>query len=142
MIDPAGGQGGVKMSYLCPHCNSCPLEDYVWLEETHQLVVCDLWKIRQPNWLLVVQTGESVNQANVFKANAVPQGLCGKLINALKLLANHQEDGDGLTQNIVTNFCEESRQGLTEESRKFIQVDILRAPEVRHLSERIFERMR
>ena len=44
MIDPAGGQGSVTMSYLCPHCNSFPLEDYVWLEETHQLVVCDLWK--------------------------------------------------------------------------------------------------
>ena len=25
-----GGQGGVTMSYLCPHCNSFPLEDYVW----------------------------------------------------------------------------------------------------------------
>ena len=50
------------------------------------------WK--QPNRLLVVQTGESVNQAKVFRAHAVPQGLCGNLINALKLLAN-QEDGDG-----------------------------------------------
>ena len=45
--------------------------------------------------LLVVQTGESVNQAKVFRAHAVPQGLCGNLINALKLLANQQEDGDG-----------------------------------------------
>ena len=24
------GQGGVTMSHLCPHCNSFPLEDYVW----------------------------------------------------------------------------------------------------------------
>ena len=23
-------KGGVTMSYLCPHCNSFPLEDYVW----------------------------------------------------------------------------------------------------------------
>ena len=30
IIAPAGGQGGVTMSYLCPHCNSFPLEDYVW----------------------------------------------------------------------------------------------------------------
>ena len=22
--------GGVTMSYLCPHCNSFPMEDYVW----------------------------------------------------------------------------------------------------------------
>ena len=81
----------------------------------------DDWK--QPDRLLVVQTGESVNQAKVFKVHAVPQGLCGNLINALKLLANQQEDGDGFTQNIVTNFGEESRKGLTEGLRNFIQVD-------------------
>ena len=52
---------------------------------------------KQPNRLLVLQTGESFEQAKVFKAHAVPQGLCGHLINALKLLANQQEDGDGLT---------------------------------------------
>ena len=33
------------------------------------------WK--QPNRLQVVQTGESVNQAKVFKAHAVPQGYVG-----------------------------------------------------------------
>ena len=26
----AEGQGGVTMSHLCPHCNSFPMEDYVW----------------------------------------------------------------------------------------------------------------
>ena len=56
--------------------------------------------------LLVVQTGERIDQAKVFKAHAVPQGLCANLINARKLLANQQEDGDGLIQNIVTNLCE------------------------------------
>ena len=30
IIAPLGGQGGVTMSYLCPHCNSFPLEHYVW----------------------------------------------------------------------------------------------------------------
>ena len=43
-----------------------------------------------------MQTGESVEQAKVFKAHAIPQSLCENLINALKLLANQQEDGDGL----------------------------------------------
>ena len=84
---------------------------------------------RAANRLLVVQTGESVNQAKVFRAHAVPQGLCGNLINALKLLANQQEDGDGLIQNIVTNLGEESRQGPTEGSRNFKQVDNHRALE-------------
>ena len=62
----------------------------------------------------MVQTGDSIELAKVFKAHAVLQGLCGNLMNALKLLVNQQEDGDGLTQNIVTNFCEVSRKGLTE----------------------------
>ena len=69
---------------------------------------------RQPNRLLVVQTGESFEQAKVFKAHAVPQGLCANLVNALKLLANQQEDGDGLIQNIVTNLGMGSRKGLTD----------------------------
>ena len=92
----------------------------------------DLW---EPNRLLVVQTGERVDHAKVFKAHAVPQGLRGNLINALKLLANQQEDGDGLIQNIMTNFCEVSRKGLTKGLRNFIQVDNHRALEVGHLRE-------
>ena len=39
--------------------------------------------------------------------HAVHQGLCGILIISLKLLANQQEFGDGLMQNIVTNLCEQ-----------------------------------
>ena len=75
------------------------------------------------NRLLVVQTGESVNQAKVFRAHAVPQGLCGNMINALTLLANQQEDGDGVIQNIVTNLGEGSRKGLTNGLRDFIEIE-------------------
>ena len=50
-----------------------------------------------------MQTGDSIEQAKVFKAHAVPQVLCGYVIDALKLLANQQEDEDGLIQNIVTS---------------------------------------
>ena len=32
IIAPAGGQGGVTMSYLCPNCKSFPLENYIWWE--------------------------------------------------------------------------------------------------------------
>ena len=46
---------------------------------------------RAPNRLLVVQTTASASQAKVFKAQAVPQGLCENLINPLKLLANQQK---------------------------------------------------
>ena len=78
---------------------------------------------RQPSRLFVVQTGESVEQAKVFKAHAIPHGLCGNLIHALKLLANQQEDGDGLLQNIVTNLGKGSTKGLTDGLRDFIKVD-------------------
>ena len=48
IIAPAERQGGVTMSYLCPHCNSFPIEDYVWRvsggEKAYELVVCDLWR--------------------------------------------------------------------------------------------------
>ena len=116
---PVGGQGGVTVSYLCPNCNSFLLEDYVWWVSAGKTTkwwcaICGAeydWK--QPNRFLVVQTGESVEQAKVVKAHAVPQGLCANLISALKLPANQQEDGDVLVQNIVTNLGKGSRKGLT-----------------------------
>ena len=70
-----------------------------------------------------MQACSSIEQAKVFKAHAAPQGLCENLINALKLLANQQEDGDGLLHNIVTNFGKGSRKGLTDGLRDFIRVD-------------------
>ena len=85
------------------------------------------------SWLY--KTGESINQAKVFKAHAVPHGFCGNLINALKLLANQQEDGDGLILNIATNLGERSRKGLAHGLREFIKIDNQRAFEVGYLSE-------
>ena len=55
------------------------------------------------------------------------------LINALKLLANQQEDGDGPFQSVVSNFCEGSRKGLAEGLRNFIKVDNHCALDVGHL---------
>ena len=121
---PAGGHGGATMSYLCPNCNSFPMEDYIFVGlggKTYnfggaQCVGKYDWK--QPNRLLVVQTGESINQAKVFKAHAAPQGLCGNLINALKLLANQKEDGDGFIQNIVKDLGKE-QEGPHERAERF-----------------------
>ena len=78
------------ISYLCPHCNSLPMEDHIWWvsgvkEHTNWwCAICGRkYDLRAQN-----RTGESVDQAKVFKAHAVPQGPCGDLIDALKLLAN------------------------------------------------------
>ena len=76
--------------------------------------MCDLWKTydwKQPHRLLVLQTGESVNQAKVFNVYAALKGLCGNWIDAFKLLASLQEDVDCFMPKIVTNFCEGSRKG-------------------------------
>ena len=47
-----------------------------------------------------MQTGDRTEQAMVFKAHAVPQGLCANLVNELKLLANQQK---------ITEYCEGPR---------------------------------
>ena len=104
---PAGVQGGVTMSHLCPHCNSFPLQTTFGGSQEKQAykLVCAIcgekYEWKEPNRLVVVQACEGVNHAKVFKAHAVPQGLCGNLINALKLLVNprgwrppHTEDRD------------------------------------------------
>ena len=79
----------------------------LWVKRKQQVVVRDLWRKydwKQPHRLVVVQTGGSIDQAKVYKARAVPQGLCGNLINAVKLLANQQADGP------LTDYCEEHGQ--------------------------------
>ena len=73
--------------------------------------------------ILVVQLGTNANEAKVFKAHAAPQGLCENLINALKLLANEQTDGDSPIQSIVTGLHERSRKGIMDGLRSFIEVD-------------------
>ena len=83
----------------------------------------------------MVQTGDSASQAKVFKAHAVPQRVCENLINALKLLANQQEDGDSPIQSIVTGLCERSRKGIMEGLRNFIEVDNHSALGVGYLKE-------
>ena len=68
----------------------------------------------RPNRILVVQLGVNVNEAKVFKAHAAPLGLCDNLINAVKLLANQQKDGDSTIQSIVTGLHERSRRGIMD----------------------------
>ena len=34
VIEPVDGMGGVTLSNVCPHCDSFPLEDYIWWVST------------------------------------------------------------------------------------------------------------
>ena len=141
IVAPVGRQGGVTMSYLCPHCNSFPLEDHIWWvsggRSTHLGGVRHVERntIDATEQAFGRTNGDSIDQAKVFKAHAVPQGLCVNLINALKLLANQQEDGDGLLQNIVKDLGKESRKGLTDGLREFIRIDNKCALEVRYVNQ-------
>ena len=94
-------QGGVTMSCLCPHCDSFPMEDHVWWSLGEKgatiggarLVVTSTTGSNQTGswWCKRVKV---VIRDKIFRAHAVPQGLCANLNNALKLLANQQEGGD------------------------------------------------
>ena len=52
------------------------------------------YKWKAPNRVLVIQDSTDRGEATVFGAHAAPQGVCNNLINALKLVANQQKDGD------------------------------------------------
>ena len=108
IITPVDGMGGVTLSYVCPHCNCFPLDEYIWWASTghgdgnnrkkkHCNWYCATcggqYERRAPNRILVVQIGANANEAKVFKAHASPLGLCDNLINALQLLATQQKDG-------------------------------------------------
>ena len=71
-------------------------------------------EVGSPNRNLVVQNGTNEDEAKVFRTHAIPLGLCENLINALKLLANQQKDGDISIQNIITGL-EEKMPGTYHE---------------------------
>ena len=69
----------------------------------------------------MVRIGTNEDEAKVFRAHAIPQGLCENLIIALKLLANQQEDGDSQIQNIVVGLEEKCRQRVYEWADNAVQ---------------------
>ena len=60
--------------------------------------------------------------------------MCENLINALKLLANQQKDGDSPIQSIVIGLCERCRKGIMEPEKQK-RVDKHCALGVGHLQE-------
>ena len=69
----------------------------------------------------MAQIGADADRAKVFKAHGAPLGLCDKLINALKLQANQQKDGDSPIQSIVTGLL--GRSGAMDGLRSVIEAD-------------------
>ena len=134
--------GGVTLSYVCPHCSCFLLDDYIWWVSTghgdgnnSKKKHCNWWcaacggqcEWRAPNRILAVQIGANADRAKVFKAHAAPLGLCDNLVNALKLLANQQKDGDSPIQS---GLHERSRKGIMDGLRSFIEAGIHRKPKI------------
>ena len=92
IIASVGGQGGVTMSSLCPYCNGFPLEDYVWGvyagKTTKWCAICrQMYDWKQQNRLLVVQTGDRIEQAKVLKKSTCDTaGLVRKLDQCVEVL--------------------------------------------------------
>ena len=70
----------------------------------------EIFDWRAPNRLLV---GDSASRAKVFKAHAVPQGVCvcKKLDQCTQAVG---EPADSPIQSIATGLCERSRKGIME----------------------------
>ena len=81
IIAPAPGVGDVTLSYVCPHCTCCPLEDYMWrassvdgdgaaTERRNSVVggvqlVGSPYDWRAPNRILVIQVSASAHEASI-----------------------------------------------------------------------------
>ena len=57
------------------------------------------------------------------KAHTALLGLCDNQVNALKLLANQQKDGDSPIHSIITGLHERSRRGIVDGLTRFIEAD-------------------
>ena len=105
---PSGGQGGVTMSSLCPNCNSFPWRTTCGGFQLERSIAVggaqsvERYESRVPNGLLVVHTGDSASQAKVFKAHAVPQGVCEKPVTSS--FACGSLTGKNLQMKVVEDF--------------------------------------
>ena len=63
------------------------------------------------------------SEAKVSRADAPPQGQCAHLLCALELLAKLQTGGGNPEDTILQGVREQSRLKITNEPRRFIEVD-------------------
>ena len=75
------GEGGVTLSYLCPHCHRFPLEDNMWwISSGHGKKQCSWWCAacggqydwRHPNRIFVIHfiSSKSISSAEVFASRS------------------------------------------------------------------------
>ena len=98
---------------MCPHCHRFPLDEYIlWGSKRHGKNSATGGARRAASStvggtradLLVIQDRANPSEAKVFRAHALPQGVCENLVCALKLLADQQTGGDGLVDALFEGF--------------------------------------
>ena len=73
---------------------------------------------RNPNSILVIQHSADRRDATVFRSHAAAHGVCDNLVNAFKLLATQQQNGDSLVKVLVVEGLQErNRLKMMEELR-------------------------
>ena len=101
-----------------------------------QLVVCSLRPVRLEGPVHGLGHTRQHGPPKCFRAH----GMCDNLINALKLLANLQIDGDGPVKMVVQGLQERSRPRLMDGLRKFIMVENHEAVKVGELDKNVESR--
>ena len=107
IIAPVGGKGGVTLSYICPHCNSVNLEDYIWWVSTGHGDGNNRRKKHCSWWCAVGEANTNgERQTGYWLCSSVPMPLKQRCSKRAKL---GQRLGDSLLQATETpqNFqCE------------------------------------
>ena len=115
------------LSYVCPpHCHRYPLEDHLVgpfrARKAVQLVCCMVWPVHvegpKQNLGHTKQYGPP-RVKSVFEHTAAPHRVCDMLINAPKLLANQQKDGERPDNMAEQGFLEKIRLNITDGLRWF-----------------------
>ena len=117
IIAPCGGQGGVTLSNMSPHCHRFPIEDYISWVSKGTGKKCNWWctaiggqyNWRDPNRVLVMRYSADSGEAKVFGALVPQQSACEHLLYAVKLPANQQTRGDSPVQVLVEGLQEQRR---------------------------------
>ena len=103
------------------------------LEKQCNWVVCGVRRpvqLEGPNGVLVIQDRADPSDAKVFRAHALPQGVCENVVCAMKLLANLRTGGDNLVDTMFEGLQQQSRLNITDELRRCIEVDTHEAVQI------------
>ena len=113
---PVGGQGGVTVSYVCPHCHCFPLDYTCWVLTGHGDSCkksnwscaacggqCD-W--RKLNSVLFIQDGTD-RSAKVFRAHAPAHVACDIFMNELELL--QKQTGGDSNEEVLVGVLQDGR---------------------------------